>query len=1500
MPIPDYADLFAQFAVLPLVPSPDDIQFVEENENSPADHDSDAGEDASDAASDATSDAASDAEDDPADQEDAEEAARGGRADSPDEPVPDGDDPPERVAEFAKFDDPTVPSGSDGLPTDPLHAAPPNPPASDRNSPAPVAANAPPDTVFSLGRWQQIFSVLGDPRVQRPTYFSPREYKRVKLFLDQYEACRTAAKRTRFLKFGIGRTKLGLEGYVLWKQWVMHVNHSAITPHIRDVFNHIPSMTPWNVVLKAQGSEKGSRMPRDYHRWFPILARTLIGSEAEGAYTIDKETVDGATTVTVNFANPRLEQLLAWLLHNHWRKHQAAAINQYHKTLAKHDAAQKIWNDYRLMRAEEVESDHGEFLGRVLNASRELVSLARHMPKEHAVSKFAAEVRDDMKLIFEVLQLPPAQRAKYQGERLHPSIRRTLANLTSESDVMALQERHEFHTAKLNAIEAATNMTAEEVELAEEEAEVGGIRAKKLQELFKNWTGALPRQSQLSAKQLTIDLGEPADEAVPGVLKGFRRFLHPDGLLEEDDPTQWEADKDRLIPLAFQHHQLEAVDELTERLIRNESMALFDEVGYGKTMVSMGVITKGIEMHEAFEKRKKFHGRFVNLKNPRTEDGNIPNLPWLIILPPTLIDQVRDEFRRMIGPNELDIFEYQGSLDVHKQFFGPGMAWETSKMPLIRRVILASSAATSLDARALFGNDKTQRPLYKAQPKLPLYDETVKNTIFNQKYLAVIDPAYIARWLGIPSILTLAREQTIAELEKDIARARAHNRWRVKNDLQRMEALEWVPHQQLLEMYRKDYTGRVIRRTIDTKTPEGKPIIDLPPYVTIEMWLNMTKPEEEGMKKIWERTRSGVGNEVLPSLIDNGGPFWNEYRAATSAPHIVTSTDSSIRDDWPESVAAYQQAPPSKLDGLLTTILYYQHVGENAPPLRMIFRDMKEFHEKQPSRLVFFDEPLYIVKPEDPPSKYEEAAEENHPRHEPGGEALAPPLRLVLDRMAQRPPTEPELVSWEELSPATVHALGDEERLAYEDRRARRERLLEREQEIQNIIRSDQMVPYYNYETKEWHYARKDPPARIAVYQHFSSQFHRTTRILNVHGIKTTTMHGKMGMPARRESVQKWRDSTDTVLIMSSVASVGLNMSEGKVMIILDPMWSAQSLRQTIGRFWRRPQKLIVHVVHLLLRGTIEPVMHRGSRGRARLLQTFLGTEALIDHAQGRHLKARMRLDKRLVRHARKGGMAPRGATYEADMLVPVQDALVDLEAMDPDEVLAREAQRRAAEKVAQDAEKERKRAEAKKKADERKQRKLEREQNKELNKEKRAEKKKQREAKKQGKNAVDQIHAAQTDKTTGKKGGKKSGTKKAGKAPAKAKGKAPAKTAGKPAAKKAGKRGAGTSDPLNADDPPEALTVEGRQDVDHEPASPNQDAEIEPQAELEPAPVTGKKGKRKNAGGKSNASRKKSKPNTAAEEIREGQAGSSTGPGTAARAGRGAVGAREMRNLLG
>ncbi|KAG6839498.1 hypothetical protein C0991_002138, partial [Blastosporella zonata] len=131
---------------------------------------------------------------------------------------------------------------------------------------------------------------------------------------------------------------------------------------------------------------------------------------------------------------------------------------------------------------------------------------------------------------------------------------------------------------------------------------------------------------------------------------------------------------------------------------------------------------------------------------------------------------------------------------------------------------------------------------------------------------------------------------------------------------------------------------------------------------------------------------------------------------------------------------------------------------------------------------------------------------------------------------------------------------------------------------------------------------------RIIMFAHFSSMAAFIKNILQIYGVPCLLINGKVPVANRDKVVKDFYEDLHParVLLISSVASAGINLSCADVVIFFDQPWSAQEERQIRGRAWRQPQSKTVKIIHLLAAESADLVMNAVAREKKDMYEHFV------------------------------------------------------------------------------------------------------------------------------------------------------------------------------------------------------------------------------------------------------------------------------------------------------
>jgi hypothetical protein len=135
-----------------------------------------------------------------------------------------------------------------------------------------------------------------------------------------------------------------------------------------------------------------------------------------------------------------------------------------------------------------------------------------------------------------------------------------------------------------------------------------------------------------------------------------------------------------------------------------------DDVGIGKTLQVVGLVALLAYYREYYARHHRFPGKLgqwsLDLHSfssthglvgqggskwpGDSDDGNIPDSPFIIVVPTSLISQFPDECRRYLQPQSFDLLTYTGTL--RKREFWWSTVFDASHHRLWRRIVIATTS----------------------------------------------------------------------------------------------------------------------------------------------------------------------------------------------------------------------------------------------------------------------------------------------------------------------------------------------------------------------------------------------------------------------------------------------------------------------------------------------------------------------------------------------------------------------------------------------------------------------------------------------------------------------------------------------------------------------------------------------------------------------------------------------------------------------------------------
>ncbi|KAM5530103.1 hypothetical protein V8D89_016232 [Ganoderma adspersum] len=677
-----------------------------------------------------------------------------------------------------------------------------------------------------------------------------------------------------------------------------------------------------------------------------------------------------------------------------------------------------------------------------------------------------------------------------------------------------------------------------------------------------DWASGVERFETWSLEQLWRYLGF-RDEIL-----GLNTLQDPNGLVDPWDERPW-ADlvaRNKVTELFPFWHQVVGIAELITRALNGKPSLLMDDVGVGKTLQIVGLIAVYAHYFETHKRTGKFPGAFEH-KQLKTQSGNLPDRPHLIIVPPSLHTQWLRELHRFLKFGGFDVLPYTHaySADRRKPVWD-NMKAQRAGLPLCRRIILATTAAVESDAAHYFWRPHAHPPV---EPTVDSGRAKTGNTIFEWQRgfaVTVMDEAaklrnfnnvYIATWelfkkshtriamtatpiqngpmdlfnIGLALNLDECRDGTLGEkIKKDMAKAARKATQEFKAARQApdfvqkliarevalpMKEAQMTTMHSYVDKFRKAFDGVVIHRTIHSLDWNGNPISGLPPLHESVLALQPSEEEKNALMV--------MADEIVHDENATKGKYLNKADNAFYGKFRRTHTHYHLMSDpfWvPRSLAEWEERPSTKLKNMVEIIKW--HLAEDGrAPLR-----------------------LKVVHNGDPGADLNE---------------------LEID---------PDYVT---------------------------------------LVRPPGAAP-----------------DKIVIFVAFPSNNGLITGVLDLINAKYVEVNGNKAAQARQTDIDAFKQADrdgPRVCLLSGVGMAGLNLAEASIVIVLDSLWSHQDLTQLLGRVWRHPQEKQVIVYHPLLKDSTEMSLTVLSCSKQSLLMRFSDKKSALEANQGYFLPKSMNGD---------------------------------------------------------------------------------------------------------------------------------------------------------------------------------------------------------------------------------------------------------------------------------
>ncbi|CAL1698687.1 unnamed protein product [Somion occarium] len=453
----------------------------------------------------------------------------------------------------------------------------------------------------------------------------------------------------------------------------------------------------------------------------------------------------------------------------------------------------------------------------------------------------------------------------------------------------------------------------------------------------------------------------------------FNEFIDENGVKTPWTDAAWfarpyvEGENDGRVKLSPKWHQLIGIFKMLKNAFEGHPLMLMDEVGLGKTLQVIGVMAMLAHYRSFYAKHNEYPGWFRG----KTFAGNaeIPDLGHVLVVPFSLRAQVENECQRYLRRGAFDIFIYDGTLKGRPEFWMK--FWDFSKLPQIRRLVIATATAVSSDGRELgFSGKQPMGPIniVGANPAALIFtkrflvgawdeihqNRNIKTAFFAAKKLRECCTFYIGMsatpvqtkpqdlWhvaliLGVPGF---DGETEYKDMGREVNRAARKDRQQ-RRLAEALEAVKKFSHGEdgqgqselalvsgkWIMVMRKRFAGMVVRRTIHSEDNNKKPIIGLPPYEHHKLLLVLPADEMEKVEAIMEGVQKEVENGK--SLRAYGEQFYLALRRGLTHPDLP-SMGNTLKFS---TIEEFNENPSTKLRFLVRILQWHLEVDNRLPLL---------------------------------------------------------------------------------------------------------------------------------------------------------------------------------------------------------------------------------------------------------------------------------------------------------------------------------------------------------------------------------------------------------------------------------------------------------------------------------------------------------------------------------------------------------------------------------------
>ncbi|KAI5982172.1 P-loop containing nucleoside triphosphate hydrolase protein [Pisolithus albus] len=651
------------------------------------------------------------------------------------------------------------------------------------------------------------------------------------------------------------------------------------------------------------------------------------------------------------FLFPKVKSFIDHLLVNTWHRYRKA-LGRESTDIAKKEASldiewQALTGDGANPSIKEIKSYlvHIRSLMTILHRYQDAHSLARLEEKKKCIEAMLAAAQNDDSKSDEIANLPKA-------------LREALKKLATEQQIREIKQLVQAALENIQPDDMAFDLP-----------DGDGIDF--------TWKEGVEDLGKFTEDELWAHLGLKEQKVIPL----FQRYTDPDAVIEPwtDEGEKWLKNPDSgRQPLHARWHQLVGILRMMQRAFQGEAVLLMDGVGIGKTFQVIGFIACLAWFRSHFEAHKKFPGSFANLKW-QGKDGNIPDLPFLIVCPVSLHHQWQCEIERFLQRSTFDVLPYLQRLSKRRTWWTQVKA-KSCQQPH-RQIILATDMAIQDDGTSVFLDllHHVEDDLKRA----PAFHKLSPSTVFGQEFLGlIVDEAHKARkfnkfhqavhalreqsatmiamsatpvmthlqdlWI-MGSVLGFPRlkdKTKFEEMWREVSRAQAKDRRAERESSEgRLRGLlageepsaldestamrpvlqQWIP------FLHEVFSTNVIRRTLDSLDHAGNKIFGLLPYQERVMLLELREWEKVRLARITDELAHSPTHNTIAGA---GKNFYIEFRRGLLHPQMNPSAGT---DTWctPSSLQDWKGDKCSTKLDVLAQIVAHHLSTDNAQPLNV-------------------------------------------------------------------------------------------------------------------------------------------------------------------------------------------------------------------------------------------------------------------------------------------------------------------------------------------------------------------------------------------------------------------------------------------------------------------------------------------------------------------------------------------------------------------------------------